>query len=97
MSPEIDVLVDMFAPFKEALRPGLRTARADGHPQPKATTSDQRHRARRHLLVYWLGRDSCRHPQAQFAAGRVHMVFGDFAVALGVRELFGLVAQSLGR
>jgi hypothetical protein len=97
VSPEIDVLVDMFAPFKEALRPGLRTARADGHPQPLATTSDQRHRTRRHLLVYWLGRDSCRHPQAQFTAGRVHMGFGHLAVALRVRQLFSLVTQTLGR
>ena len=86
-----------FAPVNEALRPGLRTARADGHPQPKATTSDQRHRTRRHQLVYWLGRDSCRHPQTQFAAGRVHMGFGHLVFTLRLRQLFGLVTQALGR
>ena len=86
-----------FAPVNEALRPGLRTARADGHPQPKATTSDQRRRLGRHLLLYWLMHGSCRHPQTQFAAGRVHMGFGYLSLALGLRELFGLVAQALGR
>lgn len=86
-----------FSPVNEALRPGLRTARADGHPQPKATTSDKPFRTRRHRLVCYQGCVSCRHPQTQFAAGRVHMGFGHFAVALGLRELFGLVAQALSR
>jgi hypothetical protein len=35
----MDVLFDIFAPFNTALRPKVRTARADRQPQHKATTS----------------------------------------------------------
>ncbi len=90
-------LLTFFAPVNKALRPGVRTARADGHPQPKATTFWVGSRMLR-LRVRGKGCVlSCRHPQSQFSTGRDHMVFGHFVLALCLRELFGLIAQAFGR
>jgi ABC-type nickel/cobalt efflux system permease component RcnA len=63
----MDVLFDIFAPFNTALRPKVRTARADRQPQHEATTSRMKLRSKRgfHNSSKHSSCASCRHAHAQ--------------------------------
>lgn len=100
----MDVLFDIFAPFNTALRPKVRTARADRQPQHKATTSQmancQKQFAQNTLLAcsrHGSGCRSCSHPHAQGMPCRFHMLTGDGFTARDARNLLSLITQSFGR
>jgi ABC-type nickel/cobalt efflux system permease component RcnA len=95
----MDVLFDIFAPFNTALRPKVRTARADRQPQHKATTSRMTDRAQRscqnsvHLTSSCA---SCSHAHAQGMTRRFNVITCDGFGTCDAGNLLGLITQTFG-